>query len=208
MGGQRRSASRCGACNFQHIRTALRRARQDASEQKPSRGQQQRKRRHQQPHQQRRHPPQHKTKNMANVTRDLLCWFVKLFTKKSCDSTIDVSRALVHPSAKRNAVIELPENDQHKCLTGRLLRTLYGTRDATAEIRDVHVEQIVLSTLQTYPSTSRPNVWKLITNSVDELSRLHRNSQGPITPNSLLSAHSQDKVEIVHQPLNVGTTGQ
>ena len=43
---------------------------------------------------------------------------------------LDVHRAHFHPHAVRETYIELPAEDFHEGCVGRLLRTLYGTRDA------------------------------------------------------------------------------
>ena len=49
---------------------------------------------------------------------------------------LDVSRAHFHPPAVRELYIDLPEEDFTPGFVGRLLRTLYGTRDAANQWDD------------------------------------------------------------------------
>ena len=46
---------------------------------------------------------------------------------------LDVSRAHFHPEAVRECYVELPKEDGLEGHVGKLLRTMYGTRDAAAQ---------------------------------------------------------------------------
>ena len=46
---------------------------------------------------------------------------------------LDVSRAHFHAPAVREMYVKLPEEDRLEGFVGRLLRTIYGTRDAAAQ---------------------------------------------------------------------------
>jgi len=48
-------------------------------------------------------------------------------------TVLDVSRAHFHPPAEREVYIDLPPEDDEPGMVGRLLRTIYGTRDAAAQ---------------------------------------------------------------------------
>ncbi|CAK0871008.1 unnamed protein product [Prorocentrum cordatum] len=71
--------------------------------------------------------------------------------ENSRDSTIgerkilvlDVSRAHFHPKCRRELYIRLPEEDAQAGFVGRLLRTLYGTRDAANAWDEFFNEAIV-----------------------------------------------------------------
>ena len=43
---------------------------------------------------------------------------------------IDVRRAYFHAKAKREVFVELPPEDAEEGMCGRLLKSMYGTRDA------------------------------------------------------------------------------
>ena len=43
---------------------------------------------------------------------------------------IDVRRAYFHAKAKRDVYVELPEEDHEEWLCGKLVKSMYGTRDA------------------------------------------------------------------------------
>ena len=51
---------------------------------------------------------------------------------------IDVRRAYFHAEALRDVYIELPEEDSEEGMCGKLLKSLYGTRDA-AQNWDRHI---------------------------------------------------------------------
>ena len=55
---------------------------------------------------------------------------------------LDVSRAHFHPKAVRETYIELPEEDATEGFVARLLRTMYGTRDAAHEYDGFSNEKI------------------------------------------------------------------
>ena len=55
---------------------------------------------------------------------------------------LDVSRAHFHPKAVRETYIELPEEDATEGFVARLLRTMYGTRDAAHEYDSFSNEKI------------------------------------------------------------------
>ena len=44
--------------------------------------------------------------------------------------SIDVRRAYFHARARRDVFVELPEEDAEPGMCGKLLKSLYGTRDA------------------------------------------------------------------------------
>ncbi|CAK0826515.1 unnamed protein product [Prorocentrum cordatum] len=56
---------------------------------------------------------------------------------------LDVSRAHFHPKCRRELYIRLPEEDAQAGFVGRLLRTLYGTRDAANAWDEFFNEAIV-----------------------------------------------------------------
>eukprot|EP00971_Amphidinium_carterae_P208269 4132457-Amphidinium_carterae.1 len=66
----------------------------------------------------------------------ILYYATTVHKKKSGDRlemkiiVMDVSRAHFHPPAAREMFIRLPAEDHTPGMVGRLLRTLYGTRDA------------------------------------------------------------------------------
>ena len=55
---------------------------------------------------------------------------------------LDASRARFHPEIRRKLYIELPEEDAEDGMVGRLLRTMYGTRDAAAAWNDFVEEKM------------------------------------------------------------------
>ena len=55
---------------------------------------------------------------------------------------LDVSRARFHAPAIRELHIDLPEGDREEGMVGKLLRTLYGTRDAAAQWEKYYTDKM------------------------------------------------------------------
>jgi len=58
---------------------------------------------------------------------------------RRCLMVLDVSRAHFHPPATRELYIQLPDEDWEEGKVGRLLKTIYGTRDAAASWEQFYV---------------------------------------------------------------------
>ena len=56
---------------------------------------------------------------------------------------LDVSRAHFHPPAEREVYIDLPAEDHEPGMVGKLLKTIYGTRDAAAQWEKFYTDVFV-----------------------------------------------------------------
>ena len=51
---------------------------------------------------------------------------------------IDVNRAYFYAKAKNNIFVKLPDGDAEPGMCGRLLKSMYGTRDAASNWEDCY----------------------------------------------------------------------
>ena len=73
---------------------------------------------------------------------------------------LDASRAHFHPECRRDLYIELPTEDAQEGMVGRLLRTMYGTRDAAAAWNDFVESKMGLAGYQ--PGEANPCLFRAI----------------------------------------------